>query len=309
MRHGPNCLSQPAHRPRSQAGQRVGSGLGCGRARSYSLRCTRTVGTVPAPDAPRRWADCTIPSYRRCPADEEPPTSRRYLASTPETPRSGDPEGFCLTFGGPPKENGKNSPPDFSRTRICCPTQLCAAVFRSGLSSVPRTRKPNPTPPTPPSKPRPLPPTPNCSNAARPSSRPAQTSPAPMPSACTASPSSANPTAPPPASRSLPTDSLQACSLLPCAPPTPALLRTITSQRHPTVLSYLHTVRHDLGYKNAQPTLADILMPTPSPAVPATSSVPTPTRHSPPPSTTSNTPSPNSDTPLIRQASTYTSQR
>jgi hypothetical protein len=43
--------------------------------------------------------------------------------------------------------------------------------------------------------------------------------------------------------------------------------------------------------------------------VPATSSVPTPTRHSPPPSTTSNTPSPNSDTPLIRQASTYTSQR
>ena len=160
MRHGPNCLSQPAHRPRSQAGQRVGSGLGCGRARNYSLRCTRTVGTVPAPDAPRRWADCTIPSYRRCPADEEPPTSRRYLASTPETPRSGDPEGFCLTFGGPPKENGKNSPPDFSRTRICCPTQLCAAVFRSGLSSVPRTRKPNPTPPTPPSKPRPLPPTP-----------------------------------------------------------------------------------------------------------------------------------------------------
>ena len=113
MRHGPNCLSQPAHRPRSQAGQRVGSGLGCGRARNYSLRCTRTVGTVPAPDAPRRWADCTIPSYRRCPADEEPPTSRRYLASTPETPHRGDPEGFCLTFGAPPKENGRKSPPDF----------------------------------------------------------------------------------------------------------------------------------------------------------------------------------------------------
>ena len=130
---------QPAHRPGSQAGQRAGTGLGCGRARNYSLRCTRTVGTVPAPDAPRRWADCTIPSYRRCPADEEPPTSRRYLASTPETPRSGDPEGFCLTFGGPPKENGKNSPPDFSRTRICCPTQLCAAVFRSPPSPPIRT--------------------------------------------------------------------------------------------------------------------------------------------------------------------------
>jgi len=92
----------------------------------------------------------------------------------------------------------------------------------------------------------------------------------------------------------------------------PALLRTITTQRHPTVSSYLRTMQLNLGHKNAQPTLADILRvtaPTPSPAVPATSSVPTPTRHSPPPLTTSNTPSPNSDTPLIRQASTYTSQR
>jgi hypothetical protein len=90
----------------------------------------------------------------------------------------------------------------------------------------------------------------------------------------------------------------------------PALLRTITTQRHPTVSSYLRTMQLNLGHKNAQPTLADILTaPTPSPAVPATSTVPTPTRHSPRPSTTSNTPSPDSDTPMIRQASTYTSQR
>ena len=117
----------------------MGSGLGCGRARNYSLRCTRTVGTVPAPDAPRRWADCTIPSYRRCPADEEPPTSRRYLASTPETPRSGDPEGFCLTFGGPPKENGKNRQPDFSRTRI-----WPYATLRRSFSIRTLIRAPNP---------------------------------------------------------------------------------------------------------------------------------------------------------------------
>jgi hypothetical protein len=42
----------------------------------------------------------------------------------------------------------------------------------------------------------------------------------------------------------------------------PALLRTITSQQHPAVSSYLHTVRHDLGHENAQPTLAGILTAT-----------------------------------------------
>ena len=102
---------QPAHRPGSQAGQRAGTGLGCGRARNYSLRCTRTVGTVPAPDAPRRWADCTIPSYRRCPADEEPPTSRRYLASTPETPRSGDQRVSVSHLGAPRKKMGRTAHP------------------------------------------------------------------------------------------------------------------------------------------------------------------------------------------------------
>jgi hypothetical protein len=94
---------QPAHRPGSQAGQRAGTGLGCGRARNYSLRCTRTVGTVLAPDAPRRWSDCAFPHRRRCPADGQPPASRRYLVSVPGTPRRGDPEGFLSHIWVPPE--------------------------------------------------------------------------------------------------------------------------------------------------------------------------------------------------------------
>ena len=100
---------QPAHRPGSQAGQRAGTGLGCGRARNNSLRCTRTVGTVLAPDAPRRWSDCAFPHRRRCPADGQPPASRRYLVSVPGTPAVATQRVFCLTFGCPPKENSKEN--------------------------------------------------------------------------------------------------------------------------------------------------------------------------------------------------------
>jgi len=41
----------------------------------------------------------------------------------------------------------------------------------------------------------------------------------------------------------------------------PALLHSITTQRHPTVSAFLHTVQHNLGY-TAQPTLADVLAAT-----------------------------------------------
>ena len=43
--------------------------------RTVPLRCTRTVGTVLAPDAPRRWSDCTFPPCRRRPADGQPPAT------------------------------------------------------------------------------------------------------------------------------------------------------------------------------------------------------------------------------------------
>ncbi len=56
------------------AGNRPGAGIPdsespAARIMIYSLRCTRTVGTVLAPDAPRRWADCAFPSL--------PPLPRR----------------------------------------------------------------------------------------------------------------------------------------------------------------------------------------------------------------------------------------
>ena len=90
---------------------------GWGDYGTYSLRCTRTVGTVLAPDAPRRWSDCTFPPYRRRPADGQPPASRRYLASVPGTPRRGDPDVFRLTLGCPPKENRKKTRQILNRKR------------------------------------------------------------------------------------------------------------------------------------------------------------------------------------------------
>jgi len=123
---------------------------------------------------------------------------------------------------------------------------------------VPQTRKPNPTPPTPPSKPRPLPPTPN---ASRPSSSPAQTSP------LDAASLHGQPFVNKPAGTAAGIDKLArrllAGMLLAALPPDtiPALLRTISTLQHlppqPTC-----TLQHNLGYESAHPTLADILAAT-----------------------------------------------